>query len=158
MIQNTLLTILLGGLPLIEARYALVISSQILDLNIILAVTLAYIGNAAAIFALATILYKLFPKKENFVQRFLNKIIEIVRRKRADKINNLAFISLLMFIAVPLPVSGSYSGILIGYLAGLSYRQTLLASLIGTAISIAIILLTLESIDISSKFFVKFFN
>lgn len=158
MLQNSLITLILGGLPLIEARYSLVIGSQLLEVLLPVAVTAAFIGNILAIFALNTLLYKFFPKKENFFKRLITKLINMIKHKQAHKINGLAFFTLILFVAIPLPISGSYSGTVIGYLAGLSYKENILANIIGTALSITIMILTLGSLDISSKFFVKLFS
>ncbi|PIZ77165.1 hypothetical protein COY06_00905, partial [Candidatus Peregrinibacteria bacterium CG_4_10_14_0_2_um_filter_41_8] len=86
----------------------------------------------------------------------INKLIEMIKTRHQKRIESFALISLILFIAVPLPFSGSYSGIIIGYLIGLPREKTLLAAAIGTIFSLTIVFFTIESVDVSSQFLLNF--
>jgi uncharacterized membrane protein len=63
---------------------------------------------------------------------------------------------LTIFIALPLPLSGTFTGIVMCYLAGLSFKRTMIAGALGNLIALILVSLIVESVDVSSEFFYKF--
>ena len=77
--------------------------------------------------------------KRNF-EKFLEKF-----RKKVDKFEkkyeSLGFLALILFVAVPLPGTGAYSGCLVSWLLGLERKKSIFAISIGIIIAGLIILL-----------------
>jgi len=60
-------------------------------------------------------------------------------RERADgKIIKYEYLGLIMFVAVPLPFTGAWTGSLIAYLFDLKFSKSLLTILLGVIISATI--------------------
>lgn len=76
-----------------------------------------------------------FLEKIPFVGRLWNKIVVRAQKKIHPYVEKWGTIGVALFIAVPLPGSGSYSGALGAYLLGISYRQFLLANVIGVTLA-----------------------
>lgn len=70
------------------------------------------------------------------------KLVERMFRwsvRRAEKHQNLSLVGLALFVGVPLPVTGAYTGSLIAYLAGWDRRKAALAIAVGVVMAGVII-------------------
>lgn len=90
--------------------------------------------------------WKFYNKSFN---KYLNKL-----QKRIDKFEQrrekLGFITLMLFVAIPLPGTGAWSGCIISWLLGLERKKSILA--IGTGILIAGTLILFASLGLFSLF------
>jgi uncharacterized membrane protein len=83
-------------------------------------------------------------KIEDFLSRFrsFKRTMDIIFpriRKRADKkIQRYESLALLMFVAIPLPLTGAGIGVLIAYLFDLKFSRSLLMIFIGVLIATSI--------------------
>jgi len=87
-----------------------------------------------------------FYKKtyEKFLKRFQKKIDKI-----ETKYNSLGFIALILFVAVPFPGTGAWSGGLVSWILGLERKKSILAISIGVTIAgILVIFTTLGIIEL----------
>jgi len=78
--------------------------------------------------------HKLFYKW-SFYAGLFDKIIEKARLKLHDKVEKYGYLGVTLFVAIPLPITGAYTGTLGAWILGLSKRKTALAVLIGVMIS-----------------------
>ena len=91
--------------------------------------------------ALGPIIYFCLDKFVNIVTKvkFIEDIYRfLVKRtqKRAEQaIEKYGFLGITLFVAVPLPGSGSWTGALAAYLMGLGYKRFVLANTIGVIIA-----------------------
>ena len=71
------------------------------------------------------------------------------------KVEIFGFWGVAVFVGIPLPVTGAWTGTLGAWILGLSRKKTLLAILIGVAISglivSAVVLLGIEALDFLVK-------
>ena len=77
-----------------------------------------------------------------------NKLVRRTQRRIHKKVEKYGEWAVALFIAVPLPGSGSYSGALAAYLIGLGYKKFIIANIIG--VLIAGIIITLASLGLFS--------
>ncbi|MDI6642603.1 MAG: small multi-drug export protein [Candidatus Hodarchaeaceae archaeon] len=77
----------------------------------------------------------------DFVLPPIRRRVELVERMfrwavgRAQKHRNLSLVGLALFVGVPLPVTGAYTGALIAYIAGLNRKRAALAIAAGVVIA-----------------------
>jgi uncharacterized membrane protein len=64
--------------------------------------------------------------------------VERVRRKAHPYVEKWGFLGLVLFVAVPLPGTGVWTGALAAYLFGIDKKQTVLALVLGGLLSMAI--------------------
>lgn len=84
-----------------------------------------------------------------FFKRYYEKKVEKTQRKIHTYVEKYGIFGVALFIAVPLPGSGSYTGALGSYLLGLRYRDFVIANTIGVIIAgIAVTIITLTGIEI----------
>jgi len=85
-------------------------------------------------------LYKL----ENFVRRFekfekiMDKIFSRIRKRADKKIQKYEYLALLIFVGVPLPLTGAGSGTIIAYLFNLKFSNSIIMIFIGVIIATSI--------------------
>ena len=110
-------------IPWVEARYIIYYAMEFLHWQWWQALPLAVIGNMLPIpFIL------LFFK---YVEKFLRNYRSWARL--------MEHLGLLVFVAIPLPFTGAWTGALIAYLFGLKFAKSLITIFIGVIIAAAII-------------------
>jgi uncharacterized membrane protein len=83
-------------------------------------------------------LHKLFLKM-NWYQRFFNRFVERARLKLHEKVEKWGWLGITIFVAIPLPATGAWTGTLGAWILGLSKRRTMPAVILGVIISGAIV-------------------
>ena len=129
--------------PWIEARY--VIPFAIWELNWYWwqAFPLAIIGNLLPIpFVLIFFKYlENYLRNFDFWSKILDWLFEKTRRRADYKIKNYETIGLFMFVAIPLPFTGAWTGALIAYLFDLDIKRSFFTIFLGIIISAIIMTL-----------------
>jgi len=90
-----------------------------------------------------------------FYARLFDRLVERARRKLSAKVERWEFWGVAVFVGIPLPITGAWTGTLGAWVLGLSRRRTMVAVLAGVAISglivSTIVLLGLEALDLFIK-------
>lgn len=144
-----LLTIIISMVPIIELRGAIPVAVLTLHLTYFEAFILGVIGNCIPIFFIVKYIKPLF----NFFGRFKPfKIIidfatEKANKKIAEnsKLQTATFFALYIFVAIPLPVTGAWTGSLIANFLDLPPKKAFLPLALGV-FTAGIIILTLTAI------------
>ncbi len=85
---------------------------------------------------------KFFQKFWKGGSRILEKVMERTRRGAGEKVRKYGTLGLAIFVAIPLPGTGVWSGALAAYLLGLGLKETVVALALGNAIATAIMSLS----------------
>ena len=132
-----LATVALATLPILELRGALPVALLWPDpLPLWKAYPLAVFGNMLPI---PFIIWLLEPAT-NFLRRWKlgDRFVEWLfarTRRRGKNIEKYEMWGLITFVAIPLPVTGAWTGSLAGHLFGLRWYKTLLACFVGVCIA-----------------------
>jgi len=90
-----------------------------------------------------------------FYARIFDRLVNQAREKLKWKVERYGFWGVVIFVGIPLPVTGAWSGTLGAWILGLSRRKTMLAILAGVGISglivSAIVLLGIEALGLFIK-------
>jgi len=90
-----------------------------------------------------------------FYSKYFDKLVERARRKLTEKVDRFGFWGVAVFVGIPLPITGVWTGTLGAWILGLSKRKTMLAVLVGVIISglivSAVVLLGIEVLDFLIK-------
>lgn len=81
--------------------------------------------------------------KFNFYKNSFNKILEKTKKKSQKiekRMNKLGYLALMLFVAVPLPGSGAWTGTLISWVMGLKRKYSIIAISLGVVIAGLILL------------------
>ena len=83
-------------------------------------------------------LNKLFLKIE-WYKNFFERFIERARNKLHGKVEKWGWLGVAVFVAIPLPLTGAWTGTLGAWVLGLSKRKTMIAVILGVVVSGAIV-------------------
>ena len=86
------------------------------------------------VFIFLNTFHHLFSKME-WYRNVFDRFVEKTRKKVGDKINKYGYLGVTLFVAIPLPVTGAWTGTLGAWIFGLKKRKTIPAVILGVAIS-----------------------
>jgi uncharacterized membrane protein len=96
------------------------------------------------------IIHKLLLPNWKWFAKLYHKRVEKLQKKIHKQVERWGWIGLALFIAVPLPGSGVYSGGIVAYALGFSFKKYMMASALGVLIAATVI--TLLTMGISFVF------
>ncbi len=149
-LQNTppeIATLVLAMIPVGELRGALPIALTIYKLPVLQAAFWAVLGNMIPVWFLLIFFEKVskwLMERSDFWNRFFEKLFERTQHKLEDKVEKYGVWALTLFVAIPLPVTGAWTGSLAAFVFGLPRKQAFFAILAGVIIaSVIVTLITL---------------
>ena len=141
-----LLLIILTFLPFLELRASIPYGILVLKMNWIPVFIICILANLLLVpFIYLFVNYAMQAfLKINFIDKIYKKVIGRTQKKVQPYVEKYGKIGLALFIGVPLPGSGVYSGGLGAYLLGFNFKDYLKASIIGVLIAgVAVLLISL---------------
>ncbi|HPG37898.1 MAG TPA: small multi-drug export protein [bacterium] len=154
-LPKEVITIIISTLPIIELRgaipWALAQPPIGGGMSIFSAVFFAILGNMIPVIPLLLF----FDKIYNWLKPYprFNRIFEWLfarTRKKGKMIEKYEFWGLVVFIGIPLPMTGAWTGTLAAYIFGLNFWKSVLAAIFGLLMSATIV--TLLSLGILQIF------
>ncbi len=141
-----------AALPISELRGAIPLALVHYQMPPIVAYLLGVIGNLIPVFLLLPSLKMLFRllSRVGVSAKILNWLFARTRRRFSGAYARWGAVALVAFVAVPLPMTGAWTGCLIAFLFGIALRQALL--LIGAGVAIAGVVVTLSTLGILRLF------
>ena len=131
-----LLTILLGLLPISELRGAIPFA-YFNGVPLWISAVIGILSNALVPFIGFTFLgslHKLLDKWP-FYHRLFEKTVARARGKVGEKVHKYGLLGLMLFVAIPLPITGAWTGTLGAWVLGLNPRKCMPYILLGVLIS-----------------------
>ncbi|MEW6069691.1 MAG: small multi-drug export protein [Candidatus Thermoplasmatota archaeon] len=132
-----LLIFIISMLPFVELRGAIPLGLWRYNLPLTQVFPLVILGNILPVpFILLFFNYiEILLRKYRRWDRALTALFDRTRRKANPKIQKYKTLGLIVFVAIPLPFTGAWTGSLIAYLFGLKFTKALLAISIGVIIA-----------------------
>jgi len=133
--------VMLAMLPISELRGAIPLAVGIYKLNPYASIPLIVAANFLPVPFILKFLGPVegFLRKWKFWDKLMTRIFERTRRKTRKSIEKWESLALILFVAIPLPVTGAWTGSLAAYLFGLDFKKSLLCIFIGVVIAGAIV-------------------
>ncbi len=134
--SKELVVLIISALPILELRGALPVALNVFHFPWYYALPLAIIGNLLPV-PIILLLFNAISRclsKIGFFERFLRWLFEHTRR-RGKIVEKYERIGLALFVAIPLPVTGAWTGSLAAVLFGLKFRHAFLSIFIGVCIA-----------------------
>ena len=126
-----LIVFIISLMPILELRGGL-IAAALLNLNIVRAFIICFIGNIIPIPFILWLITPIFDylKKTKLFSGIVNKLENKAMRKK-EQIERLQYIGLMLFVGIPLPGTGAWTGCLIAALLNMDKKKAMLYSVIG---------------------------
>ncbi|MDO5027091.1 MAG: small multi-drug export protein [Tissierellia bacterium] len=122
---------LLSMIPIVELRGAIPVALS-LDLDYKSSFLISFIGSSIPAILIVYLIGYVFIllRKINFFDRLIDKITKKALLKR-DKIDKYGYWGLFLFVAIPLPGTGVWTGSLISHLLNMNKIKSIITVIIG---------------------------
>lgn len=136
-----IIVFILSMIPVLELRGGL-IAASLLSLPMWQSLIICFIGNLIPVPLILWFVMPLFErlKKKKFLKSIVTKI-ETKANSKKDQIERLKYIGLFLFVGIPLPGTGAWTGSLIAAFLGLDKKKALFATALGVLMAGIIMLL-----------------
>lgn len=126
-------------IPILECRGGLIVAS-LLKVNIWQAIPICVIGNIIPIPFILFFIKKIFAwlKRFSFARPFVEKLEKRAMNK-SDGMNHGEFLGLLLFVGIPLPGTGAWTGSLIASLLEMNIKKASIAIFLGVLLATLIV-------------------
>ena len=136
-----LIVFIISLMPILELRGGL-IAAALLKINIVKGFIICFIGNIIPIPFILWLITPIFDKlkKTKLFSGLVNKLENKAMSKK-DKIEKLKYIGLLLFVGIPLPGTGAWTGCLIAAMLNMDKKKSMLYAIMGVILAGIIMLI-----------------
>lgn len=137
-LNKDLTVFIISMIPILELRGGL-IAAKVLSIPYVRALILCIIGNIIPIPFILLFINKIFEWLKNF--RITRRIVEKLEKRamgKSDSIQKYEFLGILLFVGIPLPGTGAWTGSLIAALLRIKLRKAVPAVFLGILLAAAI--------------------
>ena len=130
---------IISMIPILELRGALLVAGPILGVPVSTAIPLCVIGNIIPVPFILLLITPIFNwmKGTKIFKPLVDKL-EAKALSTSDKIEKYDFWGLVLFVGIPLPGTGAWTGSLIAALLGIKFKKAFPAVIIGICMATVI--------------------
>ncbi|NPA74785.1 MAG: small multi-drug export protein [Euryarchaeota archaeon] len=141
---------LISMLPFIELRGAIPVGVLVLHLNPYLVFVVAVLGNMVLvpIFLLFLKDIERFLRKYPWAEKKMDWLFERTRRKSSESVRKWEYLALIIFVGIPLPGTGAWTGSLIAYLFGFEVKRAFVVIFMGVLMAGVIVMTATLGVNI----------
>ena len=135
-----LLTVLVSMVPVVELRFGIPFGIGTLGLPEWAAFLAAVTGNLIPVPFIIVYIRRIFQWLRRHIPR-LNSLVDKLERKahlKGQRVTKYKYLGLMLFVAIPLPGTGAWTGSLIASLLGVKFKKAFPAVLLGIVIATVI--------------------
>lgn len=140
-IPANLAVLIIAALPVGELRAALPVAITYYHIGFWEAFILSVAGNMVAALLVLLLLdpvAKFSRQHSRPIDRFLNWLFDRTRKKHSVRFEKYQALALLLFVGIPLPFTGAWTGVLATYVFGIPYKKAIPLIFLGLLISATI--------------------
>ncbi len=137
-IPKEIAVMLVGMLPIFELRGAIPLALSVYKMSLGQAFFWAVLGNIIPIIFLVYFLERIstyLSENSRFFRRFFKWLFERTRIKHSHKFEVLEEIALVTFVAIPLPITGGWSGAVAAFVFGIPPKKAIPLIILGILIA-----------------------
>lgn len=137
-----LATFLIAMMPVGELRAAIPIALTVYDLSVWQVYLLAVAGNMVPVFALLALygpLSRFLSRHSQHAKKFFDWLFEKTQTRHKEKFRKWGAAALILFVAIPLPITGAWTGSVAAFVFGIPYKPALGYIFLGVLIAAAIV-------------------
>ena len=148
-LPSWLMTLLAAALPISEVRGAIPLAIGIYGYPPLHAYLLSVFGNMLPVLPLLLFLGPVsdFLRRFSAGERFFSWLFARTRRKYIQEHENFGLAALVMFVAIPLPMTGAWTGCAIAFLLGFRFWPAFAAIAAGVAVAGIIVKVTVVGVQ-----------
>lgn len=148
---SEVIVFLVSMIPILELRGGLIVAS-ILQVDMWRAIPICILGNLIPVPFILLLINKIFALLKKHTKKLgaLVTKLETKSLNRSEKIQKYEFWGLALFVGIPLPGTGAWTGALIAALLGIKFKKALPAIFLG--LLMATVIMTIISYGIPALF------
>ena len=137
-VSREIVIFIISMIPILELRGGLLVAS-LLDVSITTAIQICIVGNIIPIPFILLFIKQIFKwlKKIKLFRGIIEKL-EARAMGKSESIKKYEFWGLVLFVGIPLPGTGAWTGSLIAALLDIDFKKAVLAELLGIIIATVI--------------------
>lgn len=137
-ISGEAVVFVISMIPLLELRGGLLVA-KVIGVPLLTAIPLCIVGNIIPIPFILLFIKQIFKwlKKVPFFEKIIVKL-ENRAMGKSDSIKRYEFWGLALFVGIPLPGTGAWTGSLIAALLDIDFKKAIVAELVGIAMATVI--------------------
>ncbi len=142
------ITVIIAALPVSELRGSIPVAYLVMKMPLPKVLLLSYIGNMLPVIPLLLLLEPVSERLRRFHvwRRFFDWLFERTK-KRAEIVQRYEALGLMLLVAIPLPMTGAWTGCIAASLFKIKFRYAFPAVLLGVIIAgVAVTLLVMMGI------------
>ena len=152
MIREIAWVLLVTVSPITELRFGIPLGIREFGLDPLFTFCIAVAANALIFFPVFFALRLLYDKFLFRIPLF-DRYLASLRKRGKPVVDKYGFWGLTLFVAIPLPITGAYTGTILAWLLGMDWRKVFPAIVLGVVIAGIIVLLgTLGIIQVFDMF------
>lgn len=130
-VSKEVVIFIISMMPILELRGGL-LAASLLSVPITTAIPICVIGNILPIPFILIFIKRIFAfcKKIPVVDKLIYRL-EDRALKKSDSVKKGEFIGLMLFVGIPLPMTGAWTGSLIAALLDIDFKKAVVAELLG---------------------------
>jgi uncharacterized membrane protein len=136
-VPHWLATIMISALPLSELRGAIPIAVGVYGMDPLSVYVLAVIGNMIPVIPLLLYLdpVSTYLRRFKVGDAFFTWLFTRTHRKHSERFERYGTLALTIFVAIPLPVTGAWTGCAAAFVFGIRFKHALMAISAGVLIA-----------------------
>ena len=134
---------IISMMPILELRGGL-IASALLKVNPVIGYIVSIVGNIIPVPFILLFINKILDWMENSKRKFFHNLASSIRKKankHKGKIEKYGYYGLILFVGIPLPGTGAWTGCLVASLLNLDKKKSFLCTMIGIFIASIIMMI-----------------
>lgn len=137
-ISREMVIFIISMIPILELRGGL-LAASLLKVPITTAIPICIVGNIIPIPFILLFIKKIFNLMRDvpFIGGIIKKL-EDRALKKSDAVKSREFLGLMLFVGIPLPGTGAWTGSLIAALLNIDFKKAIAAELLGIIIATVI--------------------
>jgi uncharacterized membrane protein len=147
MTKEIALTLLMTISPVFELRGGIPLGILHYGLDPWFTFFIAVVANTLIFFPIFFALRLFYDKLLSRIPLF-NKYLDSLRKRGKPKVDKYGFWGLFLFVAVPLPLTGAYTGTILAWLLGMDWRKAFPAVGLGVVVAGVVVLLITRLIEL----------
>lgn len=138
-VGKEVIVFLISMVPILELRGALLVAGPLLGVPVQTAIPLSVIGNIIPVPFILLLITPIFKwmKGTKLFKPMVDKL-EAKAMSKSDKIEKYEFWGLVLFVGIPLPGTGAWTGSLIAALLGIKFKKAFPAVILGICMATVI--------------------
>lgn len=147
-LPDEVVTVIIAALPISELRGAIPVAYCVMKMPLSKTLIFSYIGNMLPVIPLLVLLEPVSARLRRFHiwRKFFDWLFERTKKK-AEIVQRYEALGLILFVAIPLPVTGAWTGCIAASLFKIKFKYAFPAIFIGVIIAgVVVTLLTLMGV------------